>query len=88
MEALDATETTCKISWKNPETVNESVKYVISVHDDELNFTTYRHFSPLREIEYTIEELKPGTRYNISVYIDYQDDAMLTQCNTKPKLGT
>ncbi|XP_043465892.1 fibronectin-like [Leptopilina heterotoma] len=87
LDVLDATDTTCKISWKNPEIVNESVKYVISAHDKELNFTTYRHFSPLMEVEYTLEGLKPGTKYNISVYIDYQENEVKTQCTTKPQLG-
>ncbi|XP_043465893.1 fibronectin-like [Leptopilina heterotoma] len=87
LEVLEVTTTTCKISWIKPTRLEQFTKYVITVLDNDSNYTSYRYFSSLSKLQYTIEDLKPGTNYDISVYIDYKDNEVTTSCITKPQLG-
>lgn len=87
LETSNSTDTTCTISWKKPTKDNNNIRYVISAFDNEFSYTSYRYFTSHSDIRYTVEDLLPGTKYNISVYIDYEENKVTTSCITKPKLG-
>lgn len=63
-------------------------KYIITASDSGFEYTFDKYTSSHNEIEFVMTNLQPGTRYNISVNIEYSKEKISTECLTKPETGT
>ncbi|XP_043465891.1 tenascin-like [Leptopilina heterotoma] len=90
LHLLDVTNSSCSVFWKKPVDNDNTLKYVISFIEKESvdpNNTLYsRYFNFIPELLYTFINLQPATKYNISVYDNYSNKKMSTECLTKPDL--
>ncbi|XP_043461824.1 receptor-type tyrosine-protein phosphatase eta-like [Leptopilina heterotoma] len=90
VQVLSVTNTTCKIMWNKPIYGDENLSYDIVISKDGKNVNAFSHTTSDMEISFTIPNLEPGSKYNITLISTVYSQILTqnsTNCITEPDIG-
>ncbi|XP_043461821.1 tenascin-like isoform X2 [Leptopilina heterotoma] len=83
LRVVEVTTTSCKLQWRKPNNDSEIITYFITPRGEGMTNNFKIHNSSHHFIDYTVQNLKSGSRYNISVYANLNNlEPISTTCDT------